>query len=149
AALLLTLSALARLLATVLRRTDSADMPEPAILKMLKNAMMVLPGDLLADLLTDDGGGELAEPVLEEGERGLEAHGVLRELPFLHLRVDRIAVERGGERHAVLEELLGGDALAGGGGCGEVVGAGRRLLQAGLRAGGGQGSAKIDVTRDI
>src|SRR5579863_7794520 len=89
-------------------------MPEPAILKMLKSAMVCL-------LTARDGGGELAEAVLEEGERRLVAHRVLRELALLHLGIDRIAVERGGERHAVLQELLGGDAAVGGRGGGDIT----------------------------
>src|SRR5271154_2460350 len=59
----LTLSALARLLATVLSLTDSALMPEPAISNTLNE-------DMCFALLADDRGHQFLQTRTEKGERG-------------------------------------------------------------------------------
>src|SRR4051794_9039241 len=97
------LSAFARLLATVLRRTDCADMPEPATSKILNEGIYVSFALLSGQLLTGNRGHEAAEPVVQERERCLEAHRVFREVGLLHLHVDGVAVEGGSHRHSVLE----------------------------------------------
>src|SRR5690349_4590024 len=94
---LLTLSALARLLAVVFRRTDCADMPEPAISNALNDDMAGYSS------ATGDRGEQPAELVAEEGQRRLVAHCVLGEGRLLQLRVDGVAVERRRQRRAVLE----------------------------------------------
>src|SRR6185312_12023886 len=133
-------------------------MPEPAMLKTLKSAMVSLPyrSPLLA---ARDGGGELAEAVVEESERRLEAHGVLRELALLHLRVDGVAVERGGEGNAVSQELLrrdtAGSGFGGGAGRGaaggDVARAGghRRERAAAIGSRGRERRPEVDVACQI
>ncbi len=61
----LMLSAFARLLATVLSRTDCADMPEPATSKILNEGMDVLRY-CCAGLLAGDRGHEAAEARVQE-----------------------------------------------------------------------------------
>src|SRR5689334_8359642 len=102
---LLTLSALARLLAVVLRRTDCADIPEPAISNALKDDMAASYPPFSG---THDGGQETAELVVQEGQRGLVAHRVLGEGRLLELRVDGVAVEGRRERRAELEVRAAG-----------------------------------------
>src|SRR6185312_6430196 len=68
----------------------------------------------------------------------------------LHLRVDRVAIERGCERDAVFEELLGGEAAAGGGAARDALRArGHWREGAAGRACGRERRPKIDVTRLI
>src|SRR6187402_2507537 len=98
AAVLLTLSALARLLAVVFSRTDCAAMPDPAMSKALNDDMTSYPS-----LVTENGGQQTAEFGVEESERRLVTHGVLGERGLLDLRVDGVAIERGREWRAVLE----------------------------------------------
>src|SRR5262245_58787677 len=90
------LSALARLLATVLSRTDCADMTEPAISNSLNDGMRAL-------LLNGDRGDEAAALRLQEGQRGLEPHCVFCKGGLLHLHIDGVAIERGSERYSVFQ----------------------------------------------
>src|SRR5262245_11805284 len=99
------LSAFARLLATVLSRTDCADIPEPAISNTLNEGM----SQFLA-LLAGDRGHQAAELRLQKSERGLEADRVLSKRGLLHLHVDGVAIERRGERRSVFE--IGGSFRA-------------------------------------
>src|SRR5689334_14256882 len=92
------LSALARLLATVLSRTDCADNPEPAMSNTLKEGMRFPRGSLACDRRH-----QVAELGVQEGQSRLKVHRVLRELRLLHLHVDGVAVEGGSERYAILQ----------------------------------------------
>src|SRR5690606_2602586 len=85
-ALPLTLSALARLLATVLSRTDCAAMPEPAMSKILNEDMKV-------SLLAGDGGHQRPELRRQQLQRRLVTHGVVGKRGLLQLGVDGIAVQ--------------------------------------------------------
>src|SRR5579862_806679 len=58
-------------------------------------------------LLAGDGRHQALELVREEGKGGLEANTVVGEGRLLELYVDRVAIERGGEWHAVLQSAAG------------------------------------------
>src|SRR6185437_14244780 len=140
----LTLSAFARLLATVLRRTDSAARPEPATSKILNEDICVVP----LESRSGDRGHEIAKARRDEGERRLVANGVVRERGLLELRIDGIPVERRRERNAVFERRgairtrCRAD-VAGGGRC-ELYG---RPCTARGSSGSGERRLKVDIAR--
>src|SRR4051812_44474978 len=82
-------SALARLLAMVLRRTDCAAIAEPAISEIFLKDMRSLL------LLAVDGFRQALELHVDEGQAGLEVGGVLRERGLLDADLDRVAVAGG------------------------------------------------------
>src|SRR5215472_19258243 len=95
-------------------------------------------------LLAGDGRHQVPELAREEAERRLVAHAVVGERRLLQLHIDGIAVERGGERYAVLQ--LRSRARTGGGTCHmrTVGGAERQRLGARASGGAGQHGAEVD-----
>src|SRR5262245_57095560 len=83
-------------------------MPEPAMSNALKDdigvsASVMCGSRLRSGLATEDGGQQAAKLRVEESQRRLVPHRVLGEVGLLDLRIDGVAVERRGERRAVLE----------------------------------------------
>src|SRR5687768_4997334 len=93
-----------------------------------------------------DGREQSTELAVQEGQRGLVTHRVLREVRLLHLRVHGVAVERGGQRDAVLEIWI--IRCAGRGAAADVPGIGGAELHARGRGPAGRtshGLAEVDV----